>query len=399
ASLIRKRSIDAQVAPNNMFLSDDNEFRWWARGRKSLRLEDFYREMRRRTGLLMHGGKPIGGKWNYDNDNRETPSADAEFPEIPRFLPDMATESLIALVNEEFSDHFGECDEFAWPVTRDDAQRFASDFLDSRLDLFGPYQDAIVTGEPTLYHSLLSPLINLGLLEPMWLCREAERRYCEGKARLNSVEGFIRQIIGWREFVYQVYHLKMPQYTESNHFEATLPLPSFYWNGDTDMYWVSDAVRSLIGNGINHHIQRLMITGNFALIAGLDPQAVNEWYWSAYADGWEWVVTPNVLGMALYADGGIVGSKPYAASANYINRMSDGCGKCDYDRRKTVGSDSCPFNSLYWDFIDRNWESLSTNRRMSLAVRNLDKREPSDVEATRARAHELRQRIQDGERI
>ncbi len=399
AGRARQHGAEVEVVPNTMFLSDPDGFARWAEKRKSLLMEDFYRGMRRKTKLLMDDGEPVGGKWNFDHDNRDTPDKSHAFPEIPRFEPDEITRKVLALVEERFPDHFGECSDFAWPVTRAEAKSFAQDFLDRRLDLFGPYQDAIVAGEPALYHSLLSPLLNIGLLEPMWLCREAESRYRKGAARLNSVEGFIRQIIGWREFVYQVYRWKMPDYIESNYFGADLPLPSFYWDGDTDMHCVSDAVRLLIRNGINHHIQRLMVTGNFALIAGVDPQAVNEWYWLGYADAWEWVVTPNVIGMALFADGGILGSKPYAASSNYIHRMSNCCGSCKYDRRKTVGEEACPFNSLYWDFIDRNRDLLSGNRRMSLILNNWAKRKPEVAQKIRDRAAGVRRRLDKGERV
>lgn len=399
AERVREHGVEVEIVANSMFLSDSETFSRWTEKRKTLRMEDFYREMRRKSGLLMDAGEPAGGEWNYDHDNRDTPGKSHSFPQIPRFEPDATTRKVIALVEDKFPDHFGECSNFAWPMTRADAKSFACDFLDNRLDLFGPFQDAIVAGESALYHSLLSPLLNIGLLEPMWLCREAERRYRDGAARLNSVEGFIRQILGWREFVYQVYRHKMPSYLESNHFGAELPLPSFYWDGDTDMHCVSDAVGLLIRNGINHHIQRLMVTGNFALIAGIDPQAVTEWYWLGYADAWEWVVTPNVIGMALFADGGVLGSKPYAASANYIHRMSDYCGGCKYDRRKTVGENACPFNSLYWDFIDRNRDLLAGNRRMSLILNNWAKREPDAAQAIRDRAAELRRRLEDGERV
>jgi deoxyribodipyrimidine photolyase-related protein len=246
---------------------------------------------------------------------------------------------------------------------------------------------------------LISPLINVGLLEPLDVCRRAEARYYEGSARLNSVEGFIRQVIGWREFIYQVYHLGMPDYAAANYFEADLPLPGFYWTGDTDMYCVADAVNNLRRYGINHHIQCLMITGNFALIAGIDPQAVNEWYWLAYADAYEWVVTPNVLGLSLYADGGLIATKPYAASANYINKMSDCCKVCKYDPRRAVGWTACPFNALYWDFLARNEQKLSGNPRMNLMLSLLHKRDPQELAAIRAQGAGIRDKLRRGERI
>jgi deoxyribodipyrimidine photolyase-related protein len=305
----------------------------------------------------------------------------------------------MALVEQEFAGHFGELGSFWLPVSRTDATAFFEDFLDHRLDLFGPYEDAIVAGERAMYHSLLSSLLNVGLLEPLELCRRAETRYRQGQARLNSVEGFIRQIIGWREFVYQVYQLNMPGYLEANHFEADLPLPDFYWTAETDMFCVADAVKSLRQYGVNHHIQRLMVTGNLALIAGLDPRAVNEWYWLAYTDAYEWVVSPNVLGLSLYADGGLLASKPYAASANYINKMSNCCPQCLYNHRQVVGEQACPFNALYWDFLARNYDRLQQNPRMNLVMANLDRRDPADMEQIRNRAEKIRKRLRLGQRV
>jgi len=399
AETLKAYGVEVEIAPNNMFLSDRSEFAQDAGAKKRLVMESFYRKMRRKTGLLMDGAEPEGGEWNYDRLNRERPPADHLFPRLPRFELDEITRSVMRMVGREFSDHFGEIDEFWMPVTRQDAECFFQDFLDHRLDLFGPYEDAIVVGQRSLYHSLISSLLNMGLLEPLDLCVQAEARYHEGQARLNSVEGFIRQIIGWREFIYQVYHLSMPDYAHLNYFEADLPLPDFYWSGDTDMYCIADAVNNLRRYGINHHIQRLMITGNFALIAGVNPQAVNQWYLLAYTDAYEWVVTPNVLGLSLYADGGLIATKPYAASANYINRMSDCCQHCKYDHRHKTGETACPFNSLYWDFLARNFEKLKGNPRMNLTLAMLDRRDPKEMKATRARAAQIRGKLRQGARI
>jgi deoxyribodipyrimidine photolyase-related protein len=362
-------------------------------------MESFYRKMRRKTGLLMDGEQPEGGQWNYDRLNRQRPPADQSFPSIPRFEPDRITRDVLAVVKRQYPHHFGELDPFRMPVTRQQAERFFEDFLEYRLDLFGPFEDAIIVGQPALYHSLISPLLNVGLLEPLDVCRRAQARYYDGAARLNSVEGFIRQVIGWREFMYQVYQLKMPGYAAANYFEADLPLPDFFWTGDTNMYCVADAVNNLRRYGINHHIQRLMITGNFALLAGIDPQAVNEWYWLAYTDAYEWVVTPNVLGLALYADGGLFATKPYAASANYINKMSDCCKRCAYDPRQTVGDMACPFNALYWDFLARNEPGLSGNPRMNLMFSLLHQRDPAELDSVRAQAATLRARLRRGDHI
>ncbi len=399
AELMKQHNIPVEITPNSMFLSDRADFAHQAKGKKTLLMEWFYRQMRQQTGLLMEGESPVGGQWNYDADNRKRPPADHVFPPIPRYQPDAVTQNVIDLVAREFPNHFGEVDGFWLPVTRQDAVEFANDFFDHRLDLFGPYEDAIMVGEPAMYHSLLSPLINVGLLEPLELCQQAEARYEAGHARLNSVEGFIRQIIGWREFIYQIYHLKMPDYLQVNHFEADLPLPDFYWTGDTSMRCIADAVGNLKQYGINHHIQRLMITGNFALIAGIDPQAVNDWYWLAYSDAYEWVVTPNVLGMTLYADGGLLATKPYAASANYIKKMSNCCSGCAYNPRQSVEATACPFNALYWDFIARNYDTLKQNHRMNMIIALYNKRDPDQMQAIRQRAADVRDRLRRQERL
>ncbi|MFO7973823.1 MAG: cryptochrome/photolyase family protein [Candidatus Hydrogenedentota bacterium] len=394
-----KSRLSVETTPNTMFLSDKEAFQRESMGKHSRIMEAFYRKMRKRTGILMTKGKPIGGTWNYDEQNRKRPPKDLRCPPIPTYTCDAITCEVISLVEKNFSDHFGRADTFRWPVTRKDAQRFLDDFLEHRLAQFGPFQDAMVLGQRALFHSLLSPLLNLGLLEPLELCRRAEAVYHDGKAPLNSVEGFIRQVLGWREYVYQVYHWRMPDYDGMNYLETELPLPEFYWNGNTRMRCMREAIEALIEDGINHHIQRLMITGNFALIAGLNPQQVNEWYWLAYVDAHEWVVTPNVLGMALYADGGILGTKPYAASANYINRMSDYCRGCPYNPRAVTGEEACPFNALYWDFLVRNENKLRNNPRMALTYRNLDKRKGEDLRPIQTQARRLLRRLRNGEVI
>ncbi|MGC9348827.1 MAG: cryptochrome/photolyase family protein [Anaerolineae bacterium] len=394
ASLARDIGVKTTVLDNTMFLSSREAFAREAKGKTSLVMEHFYRDMRRKTGLLMAQGEPEGGRWNFDAENRESPPDSHEFPEIPRFEPDEATRDVMALVEDRFPDHFGKLETFAWPVTHRDARRFLRDFLDHRLDCFGPHEDAMVRDARALCHSLLSPLLNVGLLEPLDVCQQAASRYWDGLARLNSVEGFIRQILGWREFIYQIYHLKMPGYSDANFFEVDLPLPSFYWDGETEMTCVARAVGTVRGYGINHHIQRLMITGNFALIAGINPQAVNDWYLTAYVDAYEWVVTPNVLGLALYADGGMVATKPYAASANYINRMSDYCRSCRYRHRETTGETACPFNALYWDFLARNEERLrASTPRMNLMLAMLGRRSSDEIAEIRARAGRIRDRL------
>ena len=391
--------LSVETTPNTMFLSDKKAFQRESMGKRSRVMEAFYHKMRKRTGILMTGEKPVGGKWNYDAENRQRIPEGFQCPPIPIYAPDAITREVIALVEKKFPDHFGRADTFRWPVTRQDAQHLRDDFFEHRLAQFGPYQDAMVLGQRTLFHSLLSPLLNLGLLEPLALCLRAEAAYLDGKALLNSVEGFIRQVLGWREYVYQVYHWRMPDYAHMNHLEAKIPLPEFYWSGNTRMRCMRESVEALLVDGINHHIQRLMITGNFALLTGLNPHQVNEWYWLAYVDAYEWVVTPNVLGMALYADGGILGTKPYAASANYINRMSDYCRHCPYDPRAVTGADACPFNALYWDFLARNESKLSNNPRMALTYRNLHRRKSEDLKSIRTQARKLLKRLWNGEAV
>lgn len=328
-------------------------------------MEFFYRDMRRRTGLLMDGDKPVGGRWNFDAENRNPAKPDLFRPERPQFPADDTTRAVMDMVEARFAGHMGTVEGFNLPVTRADAERAADLFMTRFLPGFGETQDAMLRGDPFLNHSLLSPAINLGLLDPLDLCRQAERAYLEGHAPLNAVEGFIRQIIGWREYVRGVYWLFMPDYARSNVLEARRPLPDFFWTGRTGMACLSTVIGETIDNAYAHHIQRLMITGNFAMLAGLDPHAVHEWYLEVYADAFEWVELPNVIGMSQFADGGRLGSKPYAAGGAYISRMSDYCGTCRYDVKRKTGEGACPFNALYWDFLDRNGEKLSGNRRLA----------------------------------
>ncbi|MCS7056174.1 MAG: cryptochrome/photolyase family protein [Thermoflexales bacterium] len=355
-------------------------------------METFYRKMRRRTGYLMDGDRPVGGKWNFDDENRHPPPrawrvarAALQFPVAPTFPPDAMTREVIAEV-AQVETAWGALDGFALPVTRADALAYFADFIAHRLPNFGPYEDAMVSGQPLLFHSMLSPLINIGLLERDELCAAAERAYREGRAPLNSVEGFIRQLIGWREFVYACYWREMPELREMNALGAMRPLPKFYWDGQTDMACLRECVQGVWERGYTHHIQRLMVLSNFALIAGVRPQEVNEWFFATYADAYDWVVTPNVVGMGTYGDGGIVGTKPYAASANYIHKMSTYCEGCRYDPKQRVGERACPFNALYWDFVARHADVLGANPRTSMPVMALRRMSTDEVKAIRAQA-------------
>ena len=354
-----------EILPDGRFLCTHEAFRSWAEGRKHLTMEHFYREMRKKTGLLMQGdGKPVGGAWNFDAENREPPPKDMTPPPVPKFDPDEITREVVELVGDSFSDHFGDLEPFGWPVTREDALKAADAFFAERIEKFGPYQDAMLHGQDDLYHSMLSTSLNCGLLDPLELCERAEQAYKEGRAPLNSVEGFIRQIIGWREYVRGFYWLQMPGLASANALNAKTPLPEFFWTGETDMRCLADCIRSTKANAHAHHIQRLMVLGNFCLIAGIDPKQVQDWYLAVYADAYEWVELPNVSGMVLYADGGRLATKPYAASGNYINKMSDYCKECRYSPSKKSGEGACPFGPLYWHFMDRHRDRLESNHRI-----------------------------------
>ena len=370
--------VAVQVHADTRFYTTVGAFADWAGDRKRLRMEDFYRSMRRRHGVLLDGdGGPAGGHWNYDAENRRPlPRSGLPIPPPPRFEPDPVTAEVLALVARRFGHHFGTLDGFAWATRRADAERARDHFIEHALPLFGDYQDAMRSGEPWLFHAVLSPYLNLGLLEPHDLVARAEAAWRAGHAPLNAVEGFVRQILGWREYVRGVYWRYMPDYAGRNALGHDRPLPWLYWGGDTDMKCLREAVAGTREHAYAHHIQRLMVTGNFALLAGVDPAAVCDWYLCVYADAYEWVELPNTLGMALYADGGLLGSKPYAASGKYIDRMSDYCKGCRYNVRAATGADACPFNALYWHFLERHAERLGGNHRLRMPYRNLERMDP-----------------------
>ncbi len=362
-----------EMLEDDRFLAGHEDFNGWADDRKHLRMEYFYREMRRKTGLLMDGSEPLGGQWNYDAENRKPAKADLFRPEPLKFEPDAVTRDVLQLVEGRFDNHFGTLRPFWFAVTRKNALAALEHFVDTALPHFGDYQDAMLQDAPFLYHSVLSLYLNAGLLHPMEMCRRVERAHSEGHAPLNAAEGYIRQIIGWREYVRGIYWREMPGYTKSNYLNATRPLPEFYWSAMTDMTCMAATIDQTRDEAYAHHIQRLMVTGNFALLAGIDPVQVHEWYLAVYADAYEWVEAPNVIGMSQFADGGLLGSKPYAASGNYINKMSDYCGSCRYDVSKKTGEGACPFNVLYWDFLKRNEEKLRSNPRLGTAYHTWDK--------------------------
>ena len=379
----REAGVPVRVMPDDRFLCATGEFAAWAAGRKSLRMEFFYREMRRKTGLLMDGEEPEGGRWNFDAENRKPAKADLFIPKPLRFAPDEVTRDVLDLVGKRFDTHFGDLEPFWFGVTRADAEKQLRHFLKTGLAQFGDYQDAMLLSEPFLYHSMLSLYINAGLLNPLDVCLRVEKEYRAGRVPLNAAEGFIRQIIGWREYVRGIYWLKMPEYVEQNFLRASRPIPDFYWTGETAMACLCAAIGQTKTEAYAHHIQRLMVTGNFALLAGINPQQMHEWYLAVYADAYEWVELPNTLGMSQFADGGLLGSKPYAASGNYINRMSDYCGSCRYDVKKRTGAGACPFNALYWDFLDRNADQLAGNPRLTQMYATWRKFSKADQDAVR----------------
>ena len=381
--------LEVDIRDDTRFLCRRQDFRAWAAGRKGLRMEFFYREMRVRHALLMDDGEPAGGQWNYDPENRKPLPKTIEPPRVRGFPPDAITRDVMTLVADRFADHFGSVDGFDMPTTAADATAALDDFITQRLAQFGDWQDAMKTGQATMFHALVSTSLNTGLLDPLVACRAAEAAWRAGRAPLNAVEGFVRQILGWREYVRGVYWLKAPGYRQLNGLDAQRALPSFYWTGDTRMNCLHQAIADTKRYAYAHHIQRLMITGNFALLAGLHPDGVDEWYMIVYADAYEWVEMPNVRGMALHADGGIMGSKPYAASGAYINRMSDYCRGCAYDVKQSTTPDACPFNALYWDFIARHADRFGPNPRMAMPVRTWSKMLPEKQAALRARAADV----------
>ncbi len=375
--------VPVDVMRDDRFVCSIPEFAAWARDRKSLRMEFFYRDMRRKTGLLMDGGEPEGGQWNFDADNRKAAKPDLFIPKPKAFKPDAVTRDVIELVAKRFGNHFGDLEPFWFAVTRIEAQAAFDHFVKVALPNFGDFQDAMLTSERFLYHSIVSLYINVGLLDPLAVCQRVAAEYAKGRVPLNAAEGFIRQIIGWREYVRGIYWLKMPGYVEENFFGNTRPLPDFYWTGETDMACLKACITQTKEEAYAHHIQRLMVTGNFALLAGINPKEVHEWYLMVYADAFEWVELPNTLGMSQFADGGLLGSKPYAASGNYINKMSDYCKSCSYDVKQRTGPKACPFNALYWDFLDRNEDKLSRNPRLGQIYATWRKMKDADRIAVR----------------
>ena len=381
--------VSVEIRPDDRFISTPEQFSKWADGRKQWRMEYFYRDMRRQTGLLMEGGQPIGGKWNFDHDNRKSMPSDVQPPKPYTVEPDETTQAVMKLVENTFPDHMGKATDFSYAVTRSQALEVAKQFIEQRLPNFGHYQDAMREGDVWLFHSHLSFYLNSGLLLPLEVMQMAEQAYFDNAAPLNAVEGFIRQILGWREYVRGFYWHCMPTLQHDNYFEHTRALPEFYWTAHTNMNCMRQCISDTKQHAYAHHIQRLMVIGNFSLLAGLDPVAVNEWYLLVYADAYEWVEMPNVSGMILFADGGKLASKPYVASGQYINRMSDYCKNCGYSVSKKTGPKACPFNYLYWDFLIKHQDKLAKNPRMALIYKSLGRMSEDNIAAMQEQAQAL----------
>ena len=382
-----------EIRTDRHFFSTSEEFAAHARGRKQLRLEYFYRPLREKFGVLMDDGEPAGGQWNFDAENRGAfpKGGPGPLPAPVRFAPDAVTQDVIDLVNVRFAGHPGSLAAFDWPVTPDAARAALDDFLAHRLPLFGRYQDAIWTGEPWLYHSRLAQALNMKLLDPRDVIAGAERAWREGRAPLEAAEGFIRQVIGWREYVRGVYWHFMPGYLDRNALAADRPLPNLYWTGVTEMNCLRDAVGQTLEHGYAHHIQRLMVTGLFALLFGVEPKRVHEWYLAVYVDAVEWVELPNTLGMSQFADGGVMASKPYCATGAYLDRMSNACKGCRFEPKQATGENACPFTTLYWDFLARHERLLAKNQRMTMQLKNLARKPAAEIRGIRRLADEFRE--------
>ncbi len=388
---------DLQVVENELFVSTRQAFDDWANGDGQFKHEQFYRWMRRESGVLMDDGDPVGGDWNYDEENREFPPSSWDAPPVPTPDHDDLTQETSSWVTETF-DTWGAGDDFAWPVTRTQARDYLAHFLAHRLPSFGPYQDAMRSDDWAMSHALLSAAVNIGLLNPAEVIDAVEDAYHErDDVGLASAEGCIRQLLGWREFMRHVYRHAMPELATANQLDATHDLPEFYWTGDTEMNCLAETVGDVRAHGYSHHIQRLMVLANFATLWGVEPRELNDWFHATYVDAYHWVTTPNVIEMGQYGHG-VFATKPYVSSANYVQDMSDYCSDCAYDPDRDTGEGACPYNALYWDFLDRNEDSLRSNHRMGLMYSHVDrKRDSGAMDEIRERVTSLRSALADGE--
>jgi deoxyribodipyrimidine photolyase-related protein len=389
-------SVKLDVREDRHFISSIADFKRHAAGKKRLLLEFFYRELRKKTGVLMDGAKPTGGDWNFDSENRKSfgKEGPGKPPSPKHFAPDSITKEVIALVEKRYAKHPGLTDNFDFPVTAKQSQEALSDFIENRLEKFGDFQDAMWDGpEAYLYHSRLSAAMNLKLLDPREAIAAAEKAYREGRAPLAAVEGFVRQILGWREYVRGIYWAMMPEYGERNFLQAETPLPNFFWTGETDMNCLRHTIRQTLEYGYAHHIQRLMVTGLYSLMLGVRPKEIHEWYLAIYIDAIDWVELPNVIGMSQFADGGTMATKPYVATGKYIQRMSNYCSGCRYDPAESIGENACPITTLYWEFLLRHEETLKKIPRMEMQLRNLTRLAEAKKAAIKKKAADHRESL------
>ncbi|WP_299917295.1 cryptochrome/photolyase family protein [uncultured Roseobacter sp.] len=396
---LKHAPIKTHILPDDRFIASHQEFEDWAQGRKQLRMEYFYREMRRKTGLLMEGSDPACSKWNFDHDNRKPAPDDVDFNGPMQFTPDETVEEVLALVEARFDGHFGQLRPFWFATTEGEARRALAHFIANALPKFGDYQDAMLAENRFLYHAVISAYINIGLLDPLEVCEKVAAAYDAGDVPINAAEGFIRQIIGWREYMRGIYFLEGPDYPARNELGHDRDLPDLFWGAETQMRCLSKAVVQTRDEAYAHHIQRLMVTGNFALLAGIDPGQVHEWYLAVYMDAFEWVEAPNTVGMSQFADGGIIASKPYVSSGAYINRMSDYCKGCAYSVSKKTGEGACPFNLLYWHFLDRHRDRFKSNARMGNMYRTWDRMDADRRKTVLAEAEGFLKRLEAGETV
>lgn len=395
-------NVELEIRADRHFYCGIEEFNDWAAGRKRIVMEDFYRQMRKQQDLLMDDGQPVGGDWNYDKDNRETfgKQGPGDIKTPRSFRPDEITSEVIEMVEQRYAEHPGTTEHFDYPVTKSQARAALRDFIKYRLHDFGEFEDAMWTERAFLYHSRLSAILNIHLLDPRDCVKAAIEAYESGDAPINSVEGFVRQIVGWREFICGIYWREMPKYIQRNALRTgDVDVPQFFWDGDTSMNCIRECMQSVLNHGYAHHIQRLMVLGLFSLLAGVHPRKFHDWHMAMYVDAIDWVSLPNTLGMSQYGDGGIVGTKPYCASGNYINKMSNYCKGCQYNYKEATGEDACPVTTLYWDFLDRHHEAFKDNRRMTFQVKNLEKKSEETLAAIRTKAQKLKEAVRNGERI
>jgi deoxyribodipyrimidine photolyase-related protein len=388
----RSLDIPASCLDTEHFLTAREEVKDFFAGKKQYRMESFYRAMRQKHSILMAGGKPEGGRWNFDRDNRRPYDGSVALPDPLCFDNDVS--DIVSMLNKLQVSTFGTVapKRFIWPVSPDQARALLQVFVDTLLPEFGTFEDAMTLQSWSLFHSRLSFALNTKMLHPMKVIQAALGAWERDPARtgLNNLEGFIRQVMGWREFVRGVYWAEMPEYQDLNFFGHQADLPDFYWTGDTRMRCLRECISQSLEKAYAHHIQRLMVTGNFALLAGIHPDQVDAWYLGIYIDALEWVEMPNTRGMSQFADGGILGSKPYAASANYISRMSDYCTRCSYDPKTRVGDQGCPFNALYWDFVSRHLELLRRIPRMGVILKAWERLTSGDKKSILKRAGQLK---------